>query len=304
MNDPLRWVVSEGDGKTIEQVLKRANVDAVALSEGRVFVGRVRVEAGAFVVSVGDLVTVASLRSVTEAWRWIHRDADLAVVDKPAGMPTIADSSARAHSLQAQVAKALCVATDALHPTSRLDLDVSGVVTFALTKRARESLVAYREKGQYERRYVAIAKGTLSESSGIWTNKIGRAKDPKLRKVFGKDATDAETRFVVVSEIGPYLLLALEPVTGRTHQLRVHASHAGLPLIGDRAYGGPVRISMSDGRVVRFDRIALHAARVTLKRDDPLVLSAPIPSRLRAWWDALGGGASAWDQALAHVFSH
>jgi 23S rRNA-/tRNA-specific pseudouridylate synthase len=97
-------------------------------------------------------------------------------------------------------------------------------------------------------------------------------------------------------------MLALEPVTGRTHQLRVHAAHANLPLLGDRSYGGPMRETMSDGRVLRFDRIALHAARVALRGDESLILSAPVPVRLRAWWDALGGDPSAWDQALAHVF--
>jgi 23S rRNA-/tRNA-specific pseudouridylate synthase len=190
-----------------------------------------------------------------------------------------------------------------LHPTSRLDIAVSGVVTFATTKRGRESLARLRVEGLYERRYVAIGHGRVSELSGKWTNRIGRARDPKLRTVDGRDATDAETRFAVVSVVNGFALLALAPVTGRTHQLRVHAAHAALPLLGDRSYGGPARETMSDGRVLRFDRIALHAARVVLTGDKPLILSAQVPDRLRAWWDALGGDPSAWDQALAHVFA-
>ncbi len=303
MSDELRWVVAHDDGATVGEVLARAGVDAQAIAEGRVFVGRSRIEHSDHPARVGDRIVVSVLRAPGDAWHWIHRDADLVVVDKPAGMPTIADASGRAHSLQAQVAKSIGVAPDTLHPTSRLDLDVSGVVTFAVTKRGRESLVRLREEGRYDRRYLAIAIGSASELSGKWTHKIGRAPDPKLRMVDGKDATDAETRFAVIAQAGRFVLLALEPVTGRTHQLRVHAMHARLPLIGDRAYGGPARETMSDGRVVRFDRIALHAARVVLHSDDPLILSAPVPARLRVWWDALRGDPSAWDQALAHAFA-
>jgi 23S rRNA-/tRNA-specific pseudouridylate synthase len=303
MSDELRWVVAPGDGATVGQVLGRAGVDLQAVNEGRVFLGRTRIGSESHPARVGDILVVSALRAPGAAWHWIHRSPDIVAVDKPAGMPTIADASGRAHSLQAQVAKSLRVLPEMLHPTSRLDLEVSGVVTFAVTKKGRESLARLRVEGLYERRYVAIGRGRGSELSGKWTNRIGRARDPKLRMIDGRDPTDAETHFALVSVVHDFALLALAPVTGRTHQLRVHAAHAALPLLGDRAYGGPMRETLSDGRVLRFDRIALHAARVALAGDNPLILSAPVPPRLRAWWDALGGEPSAWDQALAHVFA-
>ncbi len=303
MSERLLWVVGKGDGTTVEELLSRAKVDASAVGEGRVFVGRKRVESGTHRIVAGDMVTVSRIREEAGAWQWIHRDADLAVVDKPAGMPTVADASGRAHSLQAQVEKSLGLAAQALHATSRLDLDVSGVVAFAITTRGRGSLAQLRQEGRYERRYVALTVGCTGQTSGIWTNPIGRARDPKLRMVDGKEATHAETRYAVIAQTGSFAMLVLEPVTGRTHQLRVHASHASLPLLGDRAYGGKPRATLSDGRVLTFNRVVLHAARVTLLREEPLILSAPIPLRLRQWWDALGGAASAWDQALTYVFS-
>jgi 23S rRNA pseudouridine955/2504/2580 synthase/23S rRNA pseudouridine1911/1915/1917 synthase len=96
-------------------------------------------------------------------------------------------------------------------------------------------------------------------------------------------------------------LLALAPFTGRTHQLRVHASHAGAPLLGDRVYGGPVRLTRPNGSVLPLSRIALHAARVVVPdaRGEPFEVRAPIPDALESWWLSLGGEASAWDTAVS-----
>jgi 23S rRNA pseudouridine955/2504/2580 synthase/23S rRNA pseudouridine1911/1915/1917 synthase len=100
-----------------------------------------------------------------------------------------------------------------------------------------------------------------------------------------------------------WALLALEPVTGRTHQLRVHAAHAGAPLLGDRVYGGPSRVTLASGSVVVFDRIALHAARVRVPRADGSMLEvgAPVPPLLREWWQKGGGNDDAWDRALGDL---
>jgi 23S rRNA pseudouridine955/2504/2580 synthase len=90
------------------------------------------------------------------------------------------------------------------------------------------------------------------------------------------------------------VLLSLDPATGRTHQLRVHAAHHACPLLGDRTYGGMGKIVLPDGGVLPMERIALHAAWVQLAAA-PRV-SAPFPAELAALWQALGGG-------LTHVQS-
>jgi 23S rRNA pseudouridine955/2504/2580 synthase/23S rRNA pseudouridine1911/1915/1917 synthase len=81
----------------------------------------------------------------------------------------------------------------------------------------------------------------------------------------------------------------------------VHASHAGAPLVGDPAYGGPSRFTLPGGRVLEPRRIALHAARVVIpdERGDPLVLAAPIPSSLRELWSNLEGDPAAWELATS-----
>ena len=114
-------------------LLLLAGADALAVGDGRVFVGRKRVKRGDERVGAGDVVDVADPRAGEETEvRVLLRADDLVAVDKPAGVPTIADHAGAAHALVALTARALGVDAATLHPTSRLDRDVSGVVVFAL----------------------------------------------------------------------------------------------------------------------------------------------------------------------------
>jgi 23S rRNA pseudouridine955/2504/2580 synthase/23S rRNA pseudouridine1911/1915/1917 synthase len=93
------------------------------------------------------------------------------------------------------------------------------------------------------------------------------------------------------------LLLRVEPATGRTHQIRVHAAHAGVPLLGDGDYGGQRRVVNTDGSVHALSRIALHALRVEVPLPDGNIwnLVAPPPTELMQLWQALGGNAADLD---------
>jgi 23S rRNA pseudouridine1911/1915/1917 synthase len=291
--------------RTVSDVLVRAGADALAVDEGRVFVGRRRVRRGDELVREGDVVEIAPPQGATDAVRVILRDDDVAAVDKPAGMPTIADHAGAAHSLVAAAARALGVDAGRLHPTSRLDRGVSGVVVFALTKAAAERLARARSEGAYERRYVAIAARAPAPASGTWDAPLGRARDPRLREVHGRDPVAATTRYRVCALApGGAAMLAVAPLTGRTHQIRVHASHAGAPLVGDRDYGGPARVTLPTGRVLEPRRVALHAARVVIPGPSgsagvARVVRSATPPELEALWSALGGDAAAWEVATS-----
>jgi RluA family pseudouridine synthase len=302
-NHPIRWTVGPDDGRTVRDILARANVDAEALREGRVFVALRRVRRDDERVRDGDVVEVAPPRPPrAEPIRVLAETRDLVAVDKPAGVPTIADHAGSAHALVALAAGAIGIRESELHPTSRLDRDVSGVVVFARTQAAACRLVRARAEGVYERRYVAIAGSAPSADGGTWDAPIGRGRDPRLRAVGGREAIEATTRYSVCARAPRgAALLALAPVTGRTHQIRVHAAHAGSPILGDRAYGGSARLTLPSGRVVEPRRIALHAARVVVPDEHgaPLAVSSPIPADLTDLWPLLGGDGDAWGLATS-----
>ena len=299
----MRWVVGSEDGRTVREVLARANADPEAVREGRVFVGPRRVRRDDEPVGDGDVVDVSPpLPATDEPVRVLARTDELFAVDKPAGVPTIADHAGASHSLLARSARALGVDDFALHPTSRLDRDVSGVVLFARTAAAALRLAQARVEGTYHRRYVAVSGRAPQSPRGTWNGPIGRARDPRLRAVGGRDATAAVTHYAVCSLApGGAALLGVTPVTGRTHQIRVHAAHAGAPLVGDRAYGGVARLTLASGRVVEARRFALHAARVVVPdgHGGSLVLTAPIPAELADVWSSLGGDPGAWEVATS-----
>jgi 23S rRNA pseudouridine1911/1915/1917 synthase len=303
----MRWIVRPDDGSTVRDVLVRAGADAQAVASGRVFVGPRRVRGDGEAVRAGDVVTVAPAQQGQDApARIVLHAGDLVAADKPAGIPTIPDHAGASHALVAAVARALGVDAARLHPTSRLDRDVSGVVFFALTKAAAALLAEARTAGTYERRYVAIAARSPAPASGSWTAPVGRARDPRLRAVGGRDPVAARTQYALAAQApGGHAMLGVAPVTGRTHQIRVHAAHAGLPLLGDRAYGGPTRVTLPSGRVLEPRRIALHCARVVVPSGsgEPLVAVSEQPPELAALWSALGGNAAAWEGATSCVLS-
>lgn len=302
------WVVRKGDGKTVGDIVTRIGETKNAIADGRVFIGKRRAVRSEERVMPGDSVRIGAARSEAPGANApkiaiLFEEAGLVACAKPAGLPTVPDQAGASHSLLALVAREIgWKGPHELRVTSRLDRDVSGVVIFALDSAAEERLRAARAAGTYERRYIALASmsSQLGER-GIWNAPIGRASNPRLRRARGADAKDATTRWRKIATAGHDIaMLAVDPVTGRTHQIRIHASDAGAPLLGDREYGGPARVILPDGRIVAPSRIALHAARVIVPGvRGPLEARAPVPVELVELWSAVGGEQDAWDRALS-----
>jgi 23S rRNA pseudouridine1911/1915/1917 synthase len=270
----------------LAHALALLSASASDVAAGRVFVDGKRVLDAHMLLAAGAVVTFAGVSAgraqaaaPSRPLDVLFDDADLLVASKPAGMSTIPDLQNASSSLLAIAALHVgCAQTD-LHPTSRLDRGVSGVVTFARSERARHLLAQAREQGRYQRRYVAISQAAPLPAQGSWSQPIGRARDPKLRMVNGKDSAIAQSDYRVVRALPGAVWLALTPKTGRTHQLRVHAAYAKAPLLGDKQYGGATRLTLPGGHSLSLTRIMLHAACIviphpTLKK---LALTAPLP---------------------------
>lgn len=289
----LCWIV-EQDGAVLGDVLARlAPLSRGALEEGRVFVaGRRTDDAGAVLRAGAPVEVTASREQADDEVALLASQDGLVAAYKPAALPTEPDRAGR-HSARREVSRRLDIQEGRLHALSRLDVGVSGVVLFATTSEARRRVQAARDAGQLKRRYVGIAAGEPAPAAGQWSAPI--------------DGRAATTRYAAVATAGAIApgaaratLLALEPVSGRTHQLRIHAARAGAPLVGDRAHGGSPRLCAADGSVTEVRRVALHAAWVEL-RDRPAGwrVETALPDDLRVIWRSLGGSADSWARALA-----
>jgi len=132
----------------------------------------------------------------------------------------------------------------------RLDRQTSGLIVIAKTPRAARILSAHFQRKLIEKKYFAVVQGVVSEDSGIINAPIGRFSEEKIWNVKA-DGKPAETVFRVLQRLPGKTLLELEPITGRTNQLRIHCAYFGCPIIGDEKYGG-----------MEFSRLCLHAAKL------------------------------------------
>jgi 23S rRNA-/tRNA-specific pseudouridylate synthase len=229
----------------------------------------------------------------------LFQSAHYLVVEKPPGLATTSPDGGDCLAARVQ---ALDPRAERCHPSSRLDAEVSGVVVFARTSRGIETLLEARRRGRYARRYLALAhappEGTAlsegEEATWRWPIAID-PRDPRKRRALapgerGARAQDAETRARVLSRAPLAASLLLRPITGRTHQLRVHAARAEMPLLGDVAYGGARRLVSADGAVIACRRVALHCAVVVVPAPDgtPHAFRAPFPEDLASVARALG----------------
>jgi 23S rRNA-/tRNA-specific pseudouridylate synthase len=300
MSAPLfRWVVAAP--LSLTQLLEAHGL-ASALRDGRVFVDEKR-GAAEQQLAAGAVVEVFAPRPRASIEILSEGDGVFAV-HKPAALPTEPDRGG-ADCVLSQVAKELRVEPSGLFAVSRLDLGVSGVLLVTLGSRSRDRVLAERAEGRLARRYVALSSGVPEPPEGDWRDALGAAGQGR-RKVGGADAQAAHSSYRVVataaavSSQGPATaLLALSPQTGRTHQLRVHASAHAAPLLGDRKYGGPARMTAANGSVVAFSQILLHAAWVEWGPENARKRAASEPvSALVDTWLALGGELSAIQRAL------
>jgi 23S rRNA pseudouridine1911/1915/1917 synthase len=225
----------------------------------------------------------------------VYRDAHFLALAKPPGIATTAPDGGP--SLFA-LARELDPRAPQLHPLSRLDTQVSGLVVFARDALANRLVLEARRGGRLARRYLGLCRRSPELAQGEWRAAIGLdPRDPRKRRALAEGAggvgvKHAHTRYSVRAATELVVALDLWPQTGRTHQLRVHAAHAGVPLLGDVAYGGERRIVLPNGRILSAGRVMLHCAEVCLPHPDPargeLRLKLGVADDMARIWNAAG----------------
>lgn len=210
----------------------------------------------------------------------LFEDDDVIVINKPAGILTHVQGpfnpeATVATFLRSRTAELTGERAGIVH---RLDRPTSGVIVGAKNPRALSFLQKQFADRSVKKTYMAIVKGHLTEKEAIIDMPIER--NPKAPATFriGPNGKAATTRYRVVSESSDASLLELKPVTGRTHQLRVHLAHIGHPIIGDPLYG----------KGKHGDRLFLHAMSLEIMlphEDQPRIFTAPLPNEFKEYMD-------------------
>lgn len=221
----------------------------------------------------------------------IYEDADVAVIDKVAGMVVHpAPGHPTGTLVNALVFKYPDISiAGSTRPgiVHRLDKDTSGVMIVARTDRAQTSLVDQWQERQVDKHYTALVAGVIEEDEATIDAPIGRDPGNRLRMAPVRGGRDAVTHFTVLKRFKDATLLDIKIDTGRTHQIRVHLAMIGHPVLGDVLYGNP------RGRQLTSDldlgRQFLHATSLglCLPLGEKRVFTAPLPIDLEVVLDRL-----------------
>lgn len=141
-----------------------------------------------------------------------------------------------------------------IRPVNRLDKDTSGVVIFAKNEYVQECLVKQMKSGIFKKYYIAFVNGILENKNGIINIPIARKNNSIIERCISEDGDIAITDYFVITELNNISMLYINLKTGRTHQIRVHMSYLGHPIIGDSLYGESSNL---------INRQALHACKVS-----------------------------------------
>lgn len=199
----------------------------------------------------------------------VYRDDDLLVLDKPSGLlsvpgrdPALSDSLAT--RVQKQFPKALMI--------NRLDKDTSGLVLMSLNRKSHAAIAAQFENRTTEKTYIAVVWGDLSDQSGHVDLPLAIDPDNKPRhRVDHENGKSAQTDWHVIERLPlPATRLRLHPLTGRTHQLRVHMKAIGHPILGDAFYAQGEALGASD-------RLLLHAQDLGFRHPDGRDMTVTVP---------------------------
>ncbi|KIL77668.1 RluA family pseudouridine synthase [Bacillus badius] len=298
MRFQLIWTAAEQDeGKLLRDFLMEQHVSRRALTDIKFGGGRISVngheENVRFQLAQGDKVTVLFPREVPSEGilkehfplSVVFEDEYLLVVEKPAGMSTIPSrehpSGSLANGLLGYYEERGIEAT--VHVVTRLDRDTSGLVLIAKHRHVHHLCSEMQKRNEISRAYEALAEGVISSAGGIIEEPIGRKETSIIEREVRADGQYACTAFKVLQTFPDFTRAALKLRTGRTHQIRVHLSHIGHPLLGDELYGGSL---------AKIDRQALHCHQLAFCHpitQKPLYFECPLPQDMQAVIDQAGG---------------
>jgi len=211
----------------------------------------------------------------------VYEDDEILVLNKPPGIVT----HPGAGNTHGTLANGILFARPELNQLDRagivhrLDKDTSGLMVVAKTDSAKLSLIKQLESRSVSREYTAIVYSSMV-TGGVVDAPIGRDSVNRQKQAVIKSGKPAITHFRIIEKFKNFTLIKAILETGRTHQIRVHMSHIGHPLLGDFTYGGKVKFPKGANEELKvaikeFSRQALHAKKLSIKH--------PIDNKELSW---------------------
>lgn len=255
-----------------------------------------RLGAGARVVLVARLEAVIDDEPQPIALDIVHEDGSVLVVNKPPGL-VVHPGAGNPHGT---LVNALLHHAPDLSRLARaglvhrLDKDTSGLLVVAKSTAAHAALVAAMSRREIKREYLALVNGEVIAGERIEAP-IGRHPTARIKMAVNERGREAVTHTRVAERLHGFTLLSVRLETGRTHQIRVHLAHRGMPIVGDAVYGGRLKVPAgldpeSRASLAVFRRQALHAQRLSFthpQSGEALDFQAPLPQDFAALLEAL-----------------
>ncbi len=232
---------------------------------------------------VGDILSISMPEEVSDfipepiPIEIVYEDDDLLVINKQAGIVVHPTKGHHSHTMANGVMNYMLESKQSfkIRFINRLDMETSGILVVAKNSHVQDDFTKQMANNKVEKKYMAVLKGILENDEGIVDLPIGRPdmERPERSVLLDDTGADSITHYKVLEryETG-YTLVELILKTGRTHQIRVHMSHMGHPVVGDHLYGG--------ANVLLIERQALHAHKLSFYKSvtkEKLQLEAPIP---------------------------
>lgn len=268
----------------LEQNMSRETIQRM-IKTGKILVNN-KQEKSSFKTTVGDLITLEEeipeeieLKPQEMPLDIIYEDDDMLVINKEKGIVVHPGNGnpdgTLANAVMAKCKGSLSGIGGKIRPgiVHRIDKDTSGLIIVAKNDTAHINLSKQIQDRKVKKTYIALVRGVIKENEATINMPIGRSSKDRKKMAVTKDGKEAITHFKVLKRYNGFTLLEVKIETGRTHQIRVHLSEIGYPIVGDEVYSNGKNPFGVKGQMLHAEKLELKHPRT----GKDLTFEAPVP---------------------------